>query len=114
MRVINRFISITIVASFALLAVMLATVIGLRFPGLGSGATGLVVFGVLYVAIAIMDLFVDFELINRAAKAGVSADGRVACRLLRLLGRGHALPGPAAHSRRRPALDERSLVVRRR
>jgi uncharacterized YccA/Bax inhibitor family protein len=73
-RVTNRFISMTMVASFALLAVMVATIIGLRFPGLGSGATGLVVFGVLYVAIAIMDLFVDFELVNRAAKAGVSAD----------------------------------------
>ncbi|HEX3795558.1 MAG TPA: Bax inhibitor-1/YccA family protein [Acidimicrobiales bacterium] len=73
-RVTNRFISMTIVAGFALLAVMLATLLGLRFPGLGSSATGLIVFGVVYLVVAILDLFVDFELVNRAAKAGVSAD----------------------------------------
>jgi uncharacterized YccA/Bax inhibitor family protein len=73
-RVSNRFISMTIVASFALLAVMLAVILGLSVPGLGGSATTLVVFGVLYVAIAIMDLFVDFELVNRAARAGVPAE----------------------------------------
>jgi uncharacterized YccA/Bax inhibitor family protein len=73
-RVTNRFISMTVVAGFALLAVMLASVIGLGIPSLGSGATGFIVFGVAYVAIAIMDLFVDFELVNRAARAGVSAE----------------------------------------
>jgi uncharacterized YccA/Bax inhibitor family protein len=64
----------TVVASFALLAVMVAVIFGLSFPGLGGSTTTLLVFGVLYVAIAIMDLFVDFELVSRAAKAGVPAD----------------------------------------
>jgi uncharacterized YccA/Bax inhibitor family protein len=73
-RVSNRFISMTVVASFALLAVMVAVIFGLSFPGLGGSTTTLLVFGVLYVAIAIMDLFVDFELVSRAAKAGVPAD----------------------------------------
>jgi uncharacterized YccA/Bax inhibitor family protein len=73
-RVSNRFISMTIVAGFALIAVMLATILGLRFPGIGSSATGLIVFGVVYLVVAILDLFVDFELVNRAARAGVPAE----------------------------------------
>jgi uncharacterized YccA/Bax inhibitor family protein len=73
-RVTNRFISMTIVATFALIVVMLAAVLGLSFSGIGGGAPGLVIFGILYVVIAIMNLFVDFELVNRAAKAGVPAE----------------------------------------
>jgi uncharacterized YccA/Bax inhibitor family protein len=73
-RVTNRFISIAAIATFSLLVVMLASVIGLGSSGVGSGVTGLVIFGVLYVAIAIMDLFADFELVNRAARAGVPND----------------------------------------
>jgi uncharacterized YccA/Bax inhibitor family protein len=73
-RVTNRFISMTIVASFGLLAVMLASIIGLGVSGIGSGAPTFIIFGVLYVAVAIMDLFVDFELVNRAARAGVPAE----------------------------------------
>jgi uncharacterized YccA/Bax inhibitor family protein len=73
-RVSNRFISMTVVAGFALLVVMVAVLVGLRFPGIGGSATGFIVFGVVYVIVAIMNLFVDFELVNRAAKAGVPAD----------------------------------------
>jgi uncharacterized YccA/Bax inhibitor family protein len=68
-RVTNRFISMTIVAGFALLAVMLAVILGLSLPGIGSSATGLIVFGVVYLIVAILDLFVDFEMVNRAAQA---------------------------------------------
>jgi uncharacterized YccA/Bax inhibitor family protein len=73
-RISNRFISTTVVASFALLAVMVAVLLGLSVPGFGSNGTTLVVFGVIYVVVAIMDLFVDFELIRRAAQAGVPAE----------------------------------------
>jgi uncharacterized YccA/Bax inhibitor family protein len=73
-KVTNRFISMTIVAGFALLAVMLAVILGLSFPGIGSSATGLIIFGFVYLIVAIMDLFVDFELVNRAARAGVPAE----------------------------------------
>ncbi|MGH9016998.1 MAG: Bax inhibitor-1/YccA family membrane protein [Acidimicrobiales bacterium] len=73
-RVTNRFISMTVVASFALLVVMVATLLGLGIPGLSNAASGFVIFGVAYVMIAVFDLFVDFELINRAALAGVPAD----------------------------------------
>jgi uncharacterized YccA/Bax inhibitor family protein len=73
-RVTNRFIMITVVMSFGLLAAMLVTIFGLQIPGLGSNGTTLVVFGLLYLVVAVMDLFVDFEFVNRAAKAGISAD----------------------------------------
>jgi uncharacterized YccA/Bax inhibitor family protein len=73
-RVSNRFISMAVVATFALVVVMLASIIGLSFSGVGSGAATFIIFGVLYVVVAIMDLFVDFELVNRAARAGVPAD----------------------------------------
>jgi uncharacterized YccA/Bax inhibitor family protein len=73
-RVTNRFISMTVVAGFALLAVLLATLLGLSLPGIGQSATGLIVFGVVYVIVAVLDLFVDFELVNRAAVAGVPAE----------------------------------------
>jgi uncharacterized YccA/Bax inhibitor family protein len=73
-RVTNRFISMTIVAGFALLAVMLAVILGFSLPGIGSSATGLIVVGVVYLIVAILDLFVDFEMVNRAALAGVPAE----------------------------------------
>jgi len=73
-RITNRFISMTIVAGFALLAVMLAAILGLSFPGIGHSATTLIVFGVVYLIVAVMDLFVDFEMVNRAALAGVPAE----------------------------------------
>jgi uncharacterized YccA/Bax inhibitor family protein len=72
-RISNRFISMAIVATFALCVVAFASILGLGVSGL-NGGSGLLVFGVLYVVVAIMDLFVDFELVNRAAKAGVPAD----------------------------------------
>ena len=73
-RVSNRFISTTVVAGFALLAIMVAVLLGLSVPGFGSNTTTLVVFGFVYVVVAIMDLFVDFELIRRASNAGVPAE----------------------------------------
>ena len=73
-RVSNRFVSMTIVAGFGLLAVMLASLLGLGVPGLGHSAGTFLIFGVIYVVVAIMDLFVDFELVRRAARAGVPAD----------------------------------------
>ncbi|HXQ44153.1 MAG TPA: Bax inhibitor-1/YccA family protein [Acidimicrobiales bacterium] len=73
-RISSRFISMTMVAGFALLAVMLAAILGLTFPGIGHSATSLIVFGVVYLIVAVLDLFVDFEMVNRAALAGVPAE----------------------------------------
>jgi uncharacterized YccA/Bax inhibitor family protein len=74
-RVTNRFMQVTLVASIGLLAVMIAVFLGLRIPDTSQGLTYLLVFGVLYLFIAIMNLFVDFNYVYMAQKAGVSKEG---------------------------------------
>jgi uncharacterized YccA/Bax inhibitor family protein len=69
------FVKATIIAGLGLLGVMLAVVLGLNFPGTSQGTTYFVVFGVLYLVIAVMDLFVDFAYVTRAEQAGVSHEG---------------------------------------
>ncbi len=73
-KVTNRFVMITAVLGIGLLAGMILALFGLQIPGLGPHGTTFVVFGVFYLVIAVMDLFVDFEFVNRAARAGISAD----------------------------------------
>ncbi len=99
-RVGRRFVTITVVAGWGLLAVMLGVMMGINVPGLGPDATRIVVFGILYLLVATMDLFVDFEMVARAERAGVTAEGEwyaaflimfavvmVYLALLRILGR---------------------------
>ena len=99
-RVRRRFVTITVVAGWGLLAVMLGVMMGINVPGLGPDATRIVVFGILYLLVATMDLFVDFEMVARAERAGVTAEGEwyaaflimfavvmVYLALLRILGR---------------------------
>jgi uncharacterized YccA/Bax inhibitor family protein len=73
-KVTNRFIMVTVVMGFGLLAAALVAILGVQIPGLGAHGTTFVVFGVLYLVVAVLDLFVDFELVNRAASAGISAE----------------------------------------
>ena len=74
-RVTNRFMQVTLVASVGLLAMMIAVFLGLRIPYTSHGVTYLLVFGVAYLIIAVMNLFVDFNFVYMAQKAGVSKDG---------------------------------------
>ena len=74
-RVTNRFTQVTLVATVGLLAVMIAVMLGLRIPYTSHGVTYLLVFGVLYLGIAIMNLFVDFNFVYMAQNAGVSKEG---------------------------------------
>ncbi len=74
-RVTNQFVRVTIVASIGLLAMMIAVILGLRIPYTSQGVTTLLVFGVLYLFIAIMNLFVDFNFVYMAQRAGVSKRG---------------------------------------
>jgi uncharacterized YccA/Bax inhibitor family protein len=70
-RVGHRFIQTTMVASLGLLAVMIVSIL----TGWGaSGLGGVVIFGVLYLFIAVMNLFVDYDYAYRAQAAGLSAD----------------------------------------
>lgn len=74
-RVTNRFTQVTLVATVGLLAVMIAVMLGLRIPATSHDLTYLLVFGVLYLFIAIMNLFVDFNFVYMAQRAGVSKEG---------------------------------------
>jgi len=70
-RVAHRFIQTTMVASLGLLAVMVVSIL----TGWGtSGLGGLVIFGILYLFIAVMNLFVDYDFAYRAQAAQISAD----------------------------------------
>ena len=100
-RVTNRFVSMTMVLTLGIVAVFLASMFGVPVPGVSSGGGGsYVIFGVLFLAISVMNLFVDFEYVNRAQQAAVSADAEWYCAftimlslvmvylsLLRILGR---------------------------
>ena len=70
-RVGNRFLQITLVATLGMVVVMLAAIL----TGWGlSGTGGLLIFGVLYLILAVMNLFVDFSFVDRAQAAGIDKD----------------------------------------
>jgi uncharacterized YccA/Bax inhibitor family protein len=70
-RVGSRFIRTTMVASLGFLAVIVVSLL----TGWGtSGLGGFVIFGVLYLFLAVMNLFVDYDFAYRAQAAQLSAD----------------------------------------
>jgi uncharacterized YccA/Bax inhibitor family protein len=70
-RVGNRFIRTTMVASLGLLAVFVVSIL----TGWGtSGLGGVIIFGVLYLFLAVMNLFVDYDFAYRAQAGQLSAD----------------------------------------
>ncbi|MFZ0664468.1 MAG: Bax inhibitor-1/YccA family protein [Acidimicrobiales bacterium] len=74
-RVGRRFIVGTTVATFGLFAVLLAAFLGAPVPGANGVGIWSVVIGVVYLFVAVMNLFVDFEYVKRAEASGVSAEG---------------------------------------
>lgn len=70
-KVERRFLQTTMVATLGLLAAgLLALLTGWGATGLG----GFVIFGVLYLIIGVMNLFVDFSFVYQAQRAGVTAE----------------------------------------
>jgi uncharacterized YccA/Bax inhibitor family protein len=70
-RVGHRFIQTTMVATVGFLAVVVVSIL----TGWGaSGLGGVVIFGVLYLFLAVMNLFVDFDYAYRAQASQISAD----------------------------------------
>ncbi len=66
-----RFFMVTVVAGVGMLVVIMASLL----TGWGfSGTSGLIIFGVLYLILAVMNLFVDFSFVDRAQAAGIDAD----------------------------------------
>jgi uncharacterized YccA/Bax inhibitor family protein len=74
-HVTNQFMRVTFVATIGLLAMMIAVLLGLHIPHTSQSATYLIVFGVLYLVVGIMNLFVDFNFVYKAQQAGVSKEG---------------------------------------
>lgn len=74
-RVTNQFMRVTLAAGLGLLVMMIATLLGLRIPYTSHGLTYLIVFGVLYLVVAVMNLFVDFNFVYMAQRAGVRKEG---------------------------------------
>ena len=54
---------------------MIAVMVVAVLTGWGtSGTSGLIIFGVLYLVLAIANLLVDFSFVDRAEQAGLDAD----------------------------------------
>jgi uncharacterized YccA/Bax inhibitor family protein len=67
----HKFLRVTMVATLGLVAVMVVSIL----TGWGtSGLSGYLIFGVLYLFIAVMNLFVDYSFAYHAESAGLSAD----------------------------------------
>lgn len=74
-KVTPRMVSLAFMGALGLLAVGVLSFVGLSIPGTASfGAAGLL-FGVVALGIAVLNLFTDFEWVNRSEAMGVSADG---------------------------------------
>jgi uncharacterized YccA/Bax inhibitor family protein len=74
-RVTPRMMSLAFMGAFGLIAVALLSLIGLSVPGLDSlTGTGLV-FTVLMLGIAVLNLFTDFQFVVQSEARGASAEG---------------------------------------
>ena len=70
-RVGNRFLQITLVATLGMVVVMLTAIL----TGWGlTGTSGFLIFGILYLVLGVMNLFVDFSFVDRAEQAGIEAE----------------------------------------
>jgi uncharacterized YccA/Bax inhibitor family protein len=74
-KVGRRFIVGTTIATVGLLAVLIAASFGAPVPGASGVGVWSVVIGVVYLFVAVANLFVDFSYVEAAQGAGVSAEG---------------------------------------
>lgn len=95
-----NFAKAALIAGIGLIVMMLLNMFGLNLPFTSSATSSLIIFGYLYLVVAVMDLFVDFAYVDQAQRAGVDAEGEwfaalgimfslvmVYLALLRILGR---------------------------
>jgi uncharacterized YccA/Bax inhibitor family protein len=73
-RVTPRMVSLAMMGGFGLMAVALLSLLGLSLPGVNDLGTFGLLFGVFALAVAVLNLFTDFEFVNRSEQLGVSAD----------------------------------------
>lgn len=69
------FAKATLIAGIGLVVMMLLNIFGLNLPFTSSATSSLIIFGYLYLVVAVMDLFVDFAYVDEAQRAGVDAEG---------------------------------------
>lgn len=74
-RVGRHFVIGTVVATFGLAAVLFASLLGVPVPGASGVGPWSVVIGVVYLVVAVANLFVDFSFVQRAEAQGLSAEG---------------------------------------
>jgi uncharacterized YccA/Bax inhibitor family protein len=71
----RRFVMGTTVATFGLVVVLLAAWLGVPVPGASGIGPWSVVIGVIYLVVAVANLFVDFSYVQNAEAQGLSAEG---------------------------------------
>ena len=74
-KVTPRFMTMTMIASFALFAVFLASLIGLPIPGVRDLGTLGLLFGVVGLGVGVLNLFVDFAAIQQMEERAVDQKG---------------------------------------
>ena len=80
---------------------MLAVMITAILTGWGlSGIGGLLIFGVLYLVLAVMNLFVDFSFVDRAERPGSMPTPSGSRAFMLLQSSDDGLPGPVRDLRR--------------
>lgn len=80
-RVTPRMASFAMMGAFAIMGVFILSLLGLSLPGVnGVGAAG-VIFGLIILAIAMANLFTDFEYVRRSEQLQVSSEAEWAAAL---------------------------------
>ncbi len=74
-RVTPRMMSLAMVGGFGIMIVALLSFVGLSVPGINSFGTLGLLFGIFGLAVAVLNLFTDFEWVARSEAIGVSAEG---------------------------------------
>ncbi len=74
-KVTPRFVTMTMIASLGLMAVFIASLLGLPIPGLQDVGTLGLVLGVIGLGVGVLNLFVDFAAIQGMEERGADAQG---------------------------------------
>jgi uncharacterized YccA/Bax inhibitor family protein len=74
-RVTRRMVSLALMGGLGLVAVGLLSLIGVSVPGINDLSGAGLVFSIAALAIAVVNLFADFQFVARSEAAGFSAEG---------------------------------------
>jgi len=74
-RVTPKFLTLTMIASFGLMALFVASLLGLPIPGVSDIGTKGLIFGVIGLGVGVLNLFVDFSAIQAMEEQGADAKG---------------------------------------